>query len=262
MNKKQKDSKNVNKALSKKVAPFVMSTSMMAATLFVAGAPISAAELEEKGVDPEILEQVKNHGQEVSAYARSLPGSPEKGQLVSELAKTNSLNTDQLGTTNDDLEDNIDATTNDELQEGEASDDALEAEGEQAEEGTEAPAATPDAPVAEEGEASDDAAEVDGEEIVEEGTGVPAVTPDAPVAEEGEASDDAVEADGEEVVEEGTEAPAVTPTATPDVSSPVDETDEENVDEVDNSNSDTEAQNQDDNSLSSWVDETYPVVGD
>ncbi len=122
MNKKLKDSKNTNKALSKKVAPFVMSTSMMAATFLAAGAPISAAELEEKGVKPEIVEQVKNHGQEVSALANSLPGSPEKGKLVSELAKDKSFKTDQLDTTNDDSEDNIDETNNEEpaTEEGES----------------------------------------------------------------------------------------------------------------------------------------------
>ena len=78
MNKKQMDSKKVNKPFSKKVAPFVMSTSMVAATLFATGAPISAAELEEKGVNTEVLEQAKNHGQEVSELAKSLPGSLKK----------------------------------------------------------------------------------------------------------------------------------------------------------------------------------------
>ena len=34
-----------------------MSTSMMAATFLAAGAPISAAELEGKGVNPEAIEQ-------------------------------------------------------------------------------------------------------------------------------------------------------------------------------------------------------------
>ena len=82
------DSKKANKNLSKKVAPLVMSTSMMAATFLVAGAPISAAELDTKGVNPEVIEQVKNHGQEVSTLAKSLPGSPEKGKLVSELASS------------------------------------------------------------------------------------------------------------------------------------------------------------------------------
>ena len=86
MNKKQMNSKETSKSLSKKVAPLVMSTSMMAATFLAAGAPISAAELDEKGVNPEIVEQVKNHGQEVSALANSLPGSPEKGKLVSQFS--------------------------------------------------------------------------------------------------------------------------------------------------------------------------------
>src|SRR3954454_18967702 len=104
MNKRQMESKTLNENLSKKLAPLVMSTSMMAATFLAAGAPISAAELDTKGVNPEVIEQEKNHGQKVSALAKSLPGSPEKGKLVSKLAQANS------GTTNDDPDndDNID----------------------------------------------------------------------------------------------------------------------------------------------------------
>ncbi|MGG3800361.1 hypothetical protein, partial [Metabacillus fastidiosus] len=101
MNKKQMNSKKESKKLSKKVVPFVMSTSMMAATFLAAGAPTSAAELDNKEVNPEILEQVQNHGQEVSELAKSLPGSPEKGKLISELAKNKSFKTndkdDQTG---------------------------------------------------------------------------------------------------------------------------------------------------------------------
>ena len=52
--KKQNNAKKVNKPLSKKVAPFVMSTTMMAATFLAAGAPISAAELEGKNVNHEV----------------------------------------------------------------------------------------------------------------------------------------------------------------------------------------------------------------
>ncbi|MEH7115094.1 hypothetical protein V7124_22435, partial [Neobacillus niacini] len=130
MNKKQMVSKEVNKKLSKKVAPLVMSTTMMAAAFLAAGAPISAAELDKKGVNPEVIEQVKNHGQEVSALAKSLPGSPEKGKLVSKLAQAKS------GTIND----NIDDTNNDGTQEGEISDDTAAAEEDVAGEETEAPA--------------------------------------------------------------------------------------------------------------------------
>ena len=93
MNKKQMDSKEANKKLSKKVAPLVMSTTMVAAAFLAAGAPISAAELDKKDVNPEVIEQVKNHGQEVSALAKSLPGSPEKGKLVSQLAQAKSVRT-------------------------------------------------------------------------------------------------------------------------------------------------------------------------
>ncbi|WP_218011650.1 hypothetical protein, partial [Metabacillus fastidiosus] len=70
-----------------------MSTSMMAATFLAAGAPTSAAELDNKEVNPEVLAQVQNHGQEVSELAKSLPGSPEKGKLISELAKNKSFKT-------------------------------------------------------------------------------------------------------------------------------------------------------------------------
>src|SRR5690242_19331972 len=102
--KKQNNSNKVNKPLSKKVAPFVMSTSMMAATFLAAGAPISAAELEGKEVAPEVIEQAKNHGQEVSALAKSLKGPSEinKGQLINELAKDKSFKTEQ-----DESEDHI-----------------------------------------------------------------------------------------------------------------------------------------------------------
>ena len=62
---------------------------------------------------------MKNHGQKVSALAKSLPGSPEKGKLVSQLAQVKSA------PTNENLNDNynIDETNNDSQQEGELSDD-------------------------------------------------------------------------------------------------------------------------------------------
>ena len=72
--------KESKQTIIKKVAPFVMSTSMVAATFLAAGAPISAAELEGKGVNPEAIEQIeqpKNHGQKVSALANSLKGPSE-----------------------------------------------------------------------------------------------------------------------------------------------------------------------------------------
>ena len=122
--KKQENAKKVNKPLSKKVAPFVMSTSMMAATFLAAGAPISAAELEGKGIDPEVIEQIdqpKNHGQEVSALAKSLKGPSEfnKGQRISQLAKDKSFKTEKNVS-----EDPIDERTNDDLaMEENASDD-------------------------------------------------------------------------------------------------------------------------------------------
>ena len=54
--KKQDNAKKVNKPLAKKVVPFVMSTSMVAASFLAAGAPISAAELDGKEVTPEVIE--------------------------------------------------------------------------------------------------------------------------------------------------------------------------------------------------------------
>ena len=128
--KKQENAKKVNKPLSKKVAPFVMSTSMVAATFLAAGAPISAAELEGKGVNPEAIEQIeqpKNHGQKVSALANSLKGPSEfnKGQMISELAKDKSFKTEKNVS-----EDPIEEPTNDDLA----------SEEEVVEEGTEAPA--------------------------------------------------------------------------------------------------------------------------
>ena len=66
--KKQDNAKKVNKPLAKKVVPFVMSTSMVAATSLAAGAPISAAELEGKGVNPEAIEQIDKQKTMVKKY--------------------------------------------------------------------------------------------------------------------------------------------------------------------------------------------------
>ncbi|MDI2586897.1 hypothetical protein OR571_07205 [Psychrobacillus sp. NEAU-3TGS] len=148
MNKKQMESKKANKNLSKKVAPLVMSTSMMAATFLAAGAPISAAELDTKEVNPEVIEHVKNHGQEVSALARSLSGSPEKGELVSKLARVHSETTDD----NPDNKDNIDDTTAEES-EAPAAEEVQEADETEAVEDESAEEA--EAPTAEEGQEAD-----------------------------------------------------------------------------------------------------------
>ena len=266
--KKQNNAKKVNKPLSKKVAPFVMSTTMMAATFLAAGAPISAAELEGKNVNHEVIEQAKNHGQKVSALAKSLPGSPEKGQLVSELAKSKSENIIEESANEDvteveGVEEGAEAPA-EPVEEGEADEDVTETE--EVVEGTEAPAE----PVAEEGEADEDVTET--EEVVEEGTEAPAepaeeveadedVTeteesveegtemPAEPEAEEGEVSEDVTET--EEVVE-GTEAPAETSadTETSSEIAPVDETT-------------VEIENQEDGNVSpdTWLDNTYQVIG-
>ena len=65
--KKQDNAKKVNKPLAKKVVPFVMSTSMVAASFLAAGAPISAAELEGKGATPEVIRTCKK------SWPRSIP---------------------------------------------------------------------------------------------------------------------------------------------------------------------------------------------
>ena len=229
MNKKQMETKRTNKKLARKVAPFVMSTSMMAATFLAAGAPISAAELEKTDVNPEVIEQVKNHGQEVSSLAKSLPGSPEKGKLVSELAKSKS------GTTNGDTDEpvNIDETNNNEPQN--VDDDTVEGDDVDAEEGTEPTVETPEAPATDEVQADDGTAEAD--ELVEEGTKNQAETPEVPVAE----------------TELGTDTEEIQ----------VGDTNTENtnvIDEEENIASENNTQNQDDSDK--WVDETYEFIGD
>ncbi|MFJ8065082.1 hypothetical protein ACIQYS_10675 [Psychrobacillus sp. NPDC096426] len=279
MNKKQMDSKKVNKNLSKKVAPLVMSTSMMAATFLAAGAPISAAELDTKGVNPEVIEHVKNHGQEVSSLAKSLLGTPEKGKLVSKLAQANSSKTND----DPDNNDNIDETNNDVPQEGEISDgtateegtaeeqevptvkngqvadDTIATEEEGTKEEQEAPTAEYDQvaddaiATEEEGTAEEQEAPTTEDGQVEEGTeaveeDVAAEEPEAPTIQDGQVEDDAIATEEEGVAEEPEE-----PTA---------EEGQEAVEEdlaaedgqVDGS------QNQEDDS-STWVEETYQFIG-
>src|SRR5690606_39413126 len=177
MNKKQMDSKTANKNFSKKVAPLVMSTSFIAASFLAAGAPISAAELDTKDVNTELIEHAKNHGQKVSEFAKSLPGSPEKGKLVSQVAQ-------QKNETTDELEDKeID----------DATDDGVAEE-------PETPVTEEDATV-ETPAAGDDLAE----DVTEE-PGVPVTEDDQ--AEEGEQEDSETPA-AEEPAEDVTEEPGV-----------------------------------------------------
>ncbi|MER2120050.1 MAG: hypothetical protein ABS935_07255, partial [Solibacillus sp.] len=157
MNKKQMDSKTANKNFSKKVAPLVMSTSFIAASFLAAGAPISAAELDAKDVNPEIIEHAKNHGQKVSEFAKSLPGSPEKGKLVSQIAQQ------KTETTELENNDNIDDTTNDVVEDGvgeepetpvtedDVTEDAPAADDDQTEDVTE----EPEAPVSDDDQAEE-----------------------------------------------------------------------------------------------------------
>ncbi|MGO4890084.1 hypothetical protein ACJ2A9_20245, partial [Anaerobacillus sp. MEB173] len=90
---KKREIKSNKAGVSKKVLPLVLSTSMLASTFIAAGAPVLADELE-------IAE--KNHGQIVSEAASSIPGSFEKGKIISELAKSNK---DQSSVIEDGLED-------------------------------------------------------------------------------------------------------------------------------------------------------------
>lgn len=84
----------------------------------------------------------------VSEFAKSLPGSPEKGKLVSQVAHTN------VGQTNNELEDNdnIDETTNDEVNEGTEEPEKPAAEDEQAGEDS---VEEPEAPVTEDDQAEE-----------------------------------------------------------------------------------------------------------
>ncbi|WP_066296280.1 hypothetical protein [Bacillus sp. FJAT-29937] len=187
MNKKQMNSKKESKKFAKKVAPFAMSTSMMAAAFLAAGAPTSAAELENKGVKPEVLQHVKNHGQEVSALATSLPGSPEKGKLISELAKNKSFKTVKLNT-DDDKDEPKPVEGADGEEEAQATDEAAKpADEAQAEEGTENAESeeTADEAVEEEAQGEETAESTD-EGQAEEGT---------ENAESEETADEAVETD-------------------------------------------------------------------
>ncbi|MBM4761144.1 hypothetical protein [Bacillus sp. B15-48] len=223
MTEKQMDSKKATKALARKVAPLVMSTSMMAATFLVAGAPISAAELEEKGVNPEVLEQVKNHGQEVSELAKYLPGSPEKGKHVSDLAKNKSFKLNPSDKTDDPInEPNDDESQIDEGSEEEAgteeeaiaeedSEVPAETPEESADENSEVPAETPEDPADETGEGSEEEAGTEEEAVAEEDSEVPAETPEDPADETGEGSEEEAGTEEEAVAEEDSEVPAETP---------------------------------------------------
>lgn len=65
---------------TKRLVPFVVSTSMMTAALFgTAGTSAFAADQTQEP-------KFKNHGAQVSFYAKSTPGSPEKGKLMRTIA--------------------------------------------------------------------------------------------------------------------------------------------------------------------------------
>ncbi|WP_248512707.1 hypothetical protein, partial [Sporosarcina sp. NCCP-2222] len=72
---------NPTEKRTKKILPFVMSTSMLTAAVFGAGGSAFAAEKQDQ--------EFKNHGAEVSHYATSIPGSPEKGKFMRTIANKN-----------------------------------------------------------------------------------------------------------------------------------------------------------------------------
>ena len=74
-----KERNEKEKNTNKKILPFVMSTSMLTAALFGAG---GAALADENSEDTTF----KNHGEEVSSFAKSIPGSPEKGKIMRAIA--------------------------------------------------------------------------------------------------------------------------------------------------------------------------------
>ncbi|MDN4608430.1 hypothetical protein [Sporosarcina highlanderae] len=76
-----KETNRNEKNTKKKILPFVMSTSMLTAAIFGAGGSALAAENGEK--------EFKNHGEKVSYYATSIPGSPEKGKFMRTIANKN-----------------------------------------------------------------------------------------------------------------------------------------------------------------------------
>ena len=77
-----KETNQKEKSTNKKILPFVMSTSMLTAAIFGAGGSAFAAE---KGEETTF----KNHGAEVSSFATSIPGSPEKGKFMRTIANKN-----------------------------------------------------------------------------------------------------------------------------------------------------------------------------
>lgn len=89
MNKKQMDSKTANKNFSKKVAPLVMSTSFIAASFLAAGAPISAAELDAKDVNREVIEHIKITGRKCLNLQRACQVLTKKGSLSAKLPSKN-----------------------------------------------------------------------------------------------------------------------------------------------------------------------------
>jgi hypothetical protein len=92
MNHSFQDQKKRSKA-AKKLAPLVLSTSMLASSLFMAGAPAMAEEKTEHKQQVEATESIeatfKNHGKRVSGAATTLSGSSEKGNEIRSIAQSN-----------------------------------------------------------------------------------------------------------------------------------------------------------------------------
>ncbi|MEV9641573.1 hypothetical protein ABZ756_12810, partial [Mammaliicoccus sciuri] len=98
-----KETTQKEKSTNKKILPFVMSTSMLTAAIFGAGGSAFAAEEGEE-------KEFKNHGAEVSSFATSTPGSPEKGSLMRTIANKNLQEKAQNEDDSDDFTDEDEAT--------------------------------------------------------------------------------------------------------------------------------------------------------
>ncbi|MBB4824920.1 hypothetical protein HNO89_002146 [Sporosarcina luteola] len=146
---------NPTEKRTKKILPFVMSTSMLTAAVFGAGGSAFAAEKQDQ--------EFKNHGAEVSYYATSIPGSPEKGTFMRTIANKNVAavtpdeekpeqpgNEEDVSDTPTDDDVTLDPPVDEEAADTPTDEDATPAAPADEEEAADAPAvetATPDTPV-------------------------------------------------------------------------------------------------------------------
>jgi hypothetical protein len=88
----QDENSKGNKRFSKKLAPIVISTSMVISALMASGVPVLAAEAptEQQVQNLEESEDVfENHGNMVSHYAKNYDGTDKKGQVIRLYAQEN-----------------------------------------------------------------------------------------------------------------------------------------------------------------------------